>query len=366
MAFSVVAAYDDQSLMQQGLGVESVTSMRSGAFQKSLQSITDSLQQLPQQGKLRQMALDALLKDVAEEGRITPGSVTTLNEISALLTSILAELLAETAAQQGVLDSVTALVNACNDASVTTVAAQQTATDTAETAMNTCRAAEATQFAASATACFTLTSAMATQAAQALDCSPPVVSSDLDTMYNSLNTFSTFLSNGYSWGQGSTTSVITKIAPCKENTANLEQKIHDCDQAQAQFETAYCVHRAENNLMCTTRAACHAGETTRHNNHWATHNADATARAHEARVITYVQCVVDALAASDIDAADACAPGDIATYLNTYELINTAIPAEVTCTDVTVQPDDAAFGTTYYSGQAWHATAPSYAGSACP
>jgi len=111
--------------MQQGVGIENgvLINSVSDQFQAHVSQIQEAIKEIPQQGKMRQMAIDSLMQSVATKSSGDPGNIVTdsssdvyssLNTVVSLLHDLLNGFQTQIEVEVQELNTKTATLNACN------------------------------------------------------------------------------------------------------------------------------------------------------------------------------------------------------------------------------------------------------------
>lgn len=362
LVFSVASAYDDQSLMQQGLGVESATHASAGAVASQVEDMQAAIGGLSGLGPARQMALESMLAEAKSGAGIW-------TEIDTLLESILADMRADTVASQGKVNAHLAQYTAANDHNTHVVGNNvntlETTYTTSLTNHETCRNQEATQFNVSSLNCFELVQSLGTLGTP--QCVTPAThnlvatpgAGDISethadwlaetgiTEWNDwYSAITTWVNNA---ADANINNLVQLIDDCKTETAVLEAKIYECDGLQTLSESNFCSYQTANGLMCASRTTMWGTATTNHQAEWATEEALVADRVRFARMIFTIKCLCDGLGQTPqvIRTWDGdCAPP--ANFDDDYSITDITVPTWVDCPAVLGDPTTAAYHTTNY------------------
>lgn len=356
---ALACASDDYSLMQQGsIALQQATA---NEVQGALQRIGSALRDIPYPGKMRQMAIDALMKSVSSSEKIDESTVNILQQIITLLDDILANMKAENTNDQDQLDLITNRLNNCNAAGDVAVADTKKDAEDGHTLHNTCREQEQLDFDDDALKCSDLTStlnAMSPTDCSALDHHDPARQSVLDNngtplegttrlaTYASrltlLTSWDTRLSVVSAWFSTNKQLFETKAVPCEGSTDTLSKKKTECDQAQSQYENLFCLYRLELTTQCSDLDTCWQNGLDHQTNLTDNIKPIADQRHDEARVIEHVKCLVQKLidGVTDHQPCEDVTAADATRYQTDYNVTYPDLPAKDDCdtTPVAVYP----------------------------
>jgi len=377
--FAVCSASDDYSLMQQNLEVGKELS--GSAFASRLKEINDLMQEMPFPGKMRQMALDSLMKEIAAEGRLSPEADPLLQQVLDLLGDLIGEFKHEKSIQQSILDNTNTLISGCNSYGVSADGTAKGAFENSAQAHFDCRNdAQKTAFDQSASHCYKMTYQMSrikdgytgkmTSAHKPVDCdpfNPAGPSNTWNTHMSGMNhrdiyvevqdhliahighwdtnfaDIKAFLDDAYKRmyecdldGSGTLESQdchpsVTDInnnpwndpdtlwGHCSYYTSTLEGWIKECDRLQSTTELDYCEWRNSRTSMCSHRTDCVNNKTRDHRNLVSSIKPVADRRTHEGALLNYIVCLVGLLKQGTAEQAEitACGNQEGSTYTDT-------------------------------------------------
>jgi hypothetical protein len=381
------SASDDQSLMQQGVGIESgvLEGTVTNQFKQNLNTITSALREIPFPGKMRQMAIDALMKSVSKTEKLDPESTNLLVQIQGLLDDVLATFASETSianTDAAVANTVIAGCNAAGDSDETTKSAAVAA---AKAAHSTCRGEEVTAHGTMNTACQSVVTVL-TQLSSS-DCAGHhdptgeyygtivevidkdnyahykvagrhhLSGTDIDGTTDShfLDEWVETLDKAYHNLHGKSQTWSTGQAACKTAIENFNAKAAECNTLQGTYESDYCQWVTLRDGQCSTLAACYATAVADHDNVVAGHQATQDANFATARVIVYVQCLIGTehgLLGGNTNPDAACLPIQQAYDYSAYTFDPTTLTAEDHCEPVPgIQPGVAGFNAENYAAE---------------
>jgi hypothetical protein len=383
---SVVAhAYDDQSLMQQGVGIE--TSVLSEAvdseFRAGVASMKAMLKDVPMPGKMRQMAIDALMQSVTKAQRLSPESSTALNSIVALFDQILAQFITEKNADMVSINGHQAVADTCNSAGTATLTNAQTTMNDNQQTHTDCRTTQVTLTNAEATACAALQAALSTAADSLLaNCnsldtvnlanvrgnyidvyqrtgftgmgstttkvdatsgnSLSHVSAHAVTGSANYDTISSFLSNGVAWFSTQETLMTNDGPGCADAIESRSDKDTECDTAQNTFESSVCVFNTQQTNTCGTRTTCIASASAAYTADYNTRLVESDERVTVAQVIVLVKCMAQAMVSTGVVDETACATVRDGHDYTVYQITDPGCCTADSClAAVSPQPGDA-------------------------
>lgn len=310
LSFSVRGS-DDQSLMQHGVGVASQSSAQLGA-----RLIKQELAEMPYPGKMRQIAIDALMKTVEESDQIDTKTVELLTEMKNLLKTITdgfgGEKTADDVAHQKTINDGS---NCNTDGTQQDTAAEANYTNQVGDHRD-CRInvhAPATEKKTSD--CNIVESDMASYSPLEFCTAINALSVSIDGAFNNgdhdspidvaeLQELIEKISDGKAHfgptGDGVLASFTTKKGACEGSQNDWTTAKESCDTFQTKTESSYCVWRAERQSMCATRVACHAAATAAYTTELLTVNANGLSRTNTAIIIELTICIIDHMIADDI------------------------------------------------------------------
>jgi len=127
--------------MQQGVGIESsaLAGSVSTEWRNQVAVITEAMKEIPYPGKMRQMAIDALMKSVSQTTAPSPASRNLFNQALTLLQNILDDLEGDRQTQQNELQKYPNALKACNNNDDFDVENKRTTKNTKKSDHKTCR-----------------------------------------------------------------------------------------------------------------------------------------------------------------------------------------------------------------------------------
>lgn len=367
------SASDDQSLMQQGVGIESgvLEGAVTGTFKANLNTITSALREIPFPGKMRQMAIDALMKSVSKQptaNAITQTEIDLLNQVISLLQSVLDDLRDEQTDANAALAIAFPLSQACNNAGDQAEIDASADNQAAETAHSDCRAEELAAWQNQEALCSAIMMMLMT--AETPDgCSggdAPAASDRYAALSDVMerNDYPTRIGNNYhitgihehgdigmifinewidhyndalailndwkaNWDAGQ--------ADCKAEIAYAQSKTAECNQLQTAFESDFCQWVTLRNGQCSLLATCWSNVNTNHAAQILAHQAPSADRLALARAITYIICLVERTVAGEVDITAIEATCDTtmngADYTD-YTYVDGGVEAQDACTAI--------------------------------
>lgn len=340
------ASSDDQSFMQ----VSSTALEVSSAIQK----VGEAMSELPYPGKMRQMAIDALMKSVSTVEKLDADAVALLNEIVDLLDEILTEMRASQAVDQNEINYILQLSTNCETTYDEGVPAAKQAAESKATEHATCRVTEDVDFGHHATECGKVTSYQndnwkADEPGASLQHCSAVHSLDSLTQWDE---WFKLYANIYK----SASAQMTLLAPpCNSARDDLETQKEICDGLQHSYENLFCTWWLKQSTECTQKAACHANGVTAYNTLKATKIEVSDKRVNEARVIVHVKCLLTELIGGSADLPGPCTASTAAAetgIVTDYGVIIKNVPPIIPCStaDVDVYPGEGTFADVFYHG----------------
>lgn len=409
ICFISAASSDDQSLMQQGVGVEVAVLSENNANQwkSNFEKIRDVVEEIPQRGKMRQMAIDALMNTVAAKTAASPPDaavITLLDQIVTLLWSIINGWQSEIEAEITDLNNKNDVLTACNNDGVTEDGTRENTKDTAQTTHYNCRIgpaypsntenSELDLRKIAETSCATLEArilqfigACPTDGTAVMNLKPDTTlyptnfgatveevfeqnggtqkTNDPGGNVNHVSVdsaaWTTYLSAAETFWAGEKTNWDNLAPTCKTDADAWDTKRDQCDLDQQAYESAFCAHWEWREARCDTLDSCYL--TGSNNFNWALGNYTAydTTRKNIAKVIQRVVCLINVLkggvsASASFDASsDACyteVQNNESDIIAATSRTKPTIVAKDTCTDIAApQPSEtASWDSTYYQG----------------
>lgn len=353
---TLVAAYDDASLMQQNMGVEAAVSTRE-KYAEMISAIQESRKQFPPLGKLRDMALDGLMNDLSSDAPAYADNI--FAQIHELLYSIDTELQGEKTTDQAIIDGHSSVINACNTQGAGQDTTDATAFETASENHRYCREGTGGEDSLRTTAetdCGAMTQEMSNRrqgsniffgesasgdsayndgtdysiSEMYTDCQKFAVNivaivmkdsrpnSGETTTQDSIMDHTDVLAKLINGNQGSSAydwySGLTKImywynaverllgpllAPCEVALHNYAAKRVECHGLQNTQENAFCTHKQTRLAMCSARSTCYDNAKAAYDADWNTYLPIANQRFHEGSMVRYVRCLIVELQANN-------------------------------------------------------------------
>lgn len=324
LCLSVASAIDDNTMLQ--VEVEA-----SQEVNFAIQNINQQITGLDIPGKANKLAINAMMKTVANSQKLDDNAKEILRNVSAMLADpILTGLVAEKNLKQDALDTITSDVAFCNTNGVTEN--DQLASDVVDTRSNhsSCRDAQQSVYTDEKAICDEAIELM-TGAIGELHCNfPPPANTDaaITAYTNQLNLLKTkFL------GWLGEDDLKSDIEECIDETARLNNKINECTGSQNNHEVKFCEYRLGLTTMCSTRSSCHANATTAHNTRWSELGSLSATRVKEACLIKHVICLIDKLVEEESTDLTACdnVGLDSTTCEAEYGNVEPSIPAMDDC-----------------------------------
>lgn len=317
-----VFASEDLSLMQQSSLTVSRTSAQE--IRTAIQNLDEKLREVPNSGKVRQMAIDALMREVTVKTEIDDAAKSLLDDIVVLLDQILTSMRDSKTGDQNALNAIAGVIAACSSqADIDDDEARENASDTAHTEHSDCRAAERGLYEDKDTKCMSLTGFLSGVQAGEYVCVAittmrlSIPECNQDGVYDS--TCAHHHDFAVEWEKvlsaAKTDSKADKeryeelAGPCQLALSALSSKTADCDSKQVSFETKFCTWRYTRIERCSSIETCGQNARDDHNELINGHTgapgikANSDQRVREARVIIHIRCLVLALKEGTTDPA---------------------------------------------------------------
>lgn len=349
--FALGGATDDANLMQHGL---ELASSESASLRSSLAVIQEEMNLIPQPGKMRQMAIDALMKSVSESDKLDEESKGSLAEIMGLLGTILDEEVSENSNDQASLNGSVPLFDNCNTDGVAADAAVKGAWESANISHDSCRELERDLFENETLFCEQLIDYMSKYDEQLGDTCVVPHEDDIDKgtvplPEDFLADWTKFLSDGANWFDGRYNEMKRRNDNCVAAREKLALWKEDCNTKQGTMENKFCEWASSREALCGQRDTCFASELDAYENMTARIKPVADARVNAARVIEHIKCLLQAIIDGEFNSTnDGTAPNTIQVckslteseekeneYQNKYNVTYPDLPTKTPC-DVSV------------------------------
>lgn len=317
---------------------------------------------MPYPGKMRQIAIDALMKTVEESDQIDQKTIDLLTQMKNLLATILSGASGEKVADDAVILGIINTANLCNTDGTT---ADENTHDNYTTQLglhSTCRINKHSPATTNKdTLCQKVTNFMATYSPDSYCDDINELAETIQHAFNekhadaiAVSDFASLIekiSDGYNHFAGSGTDngllgqqpqFKNKKEDCEGAVATWIADKEECDQLQTLTESAYCSWRGARQDMCSVRDACHAGQRAIHAAKAIEITEAGRTRTDTAFIIELATCIIDAMIRDDINdntvtvcredlMSDVPPAFKQTTRNNTYQTTITAYPDELAC-----------------------------------
>jgi len=367
--------------MQHRVGVQSLNSV-----QVAIKSLKDGLADMPYPGKVRQMAIDALMKTVEDSDKIDDDTRTTLGQVNGLLDNILSDFLTEKIAAQTRIEEVLAIVNACNaDQTVVDSEKQDLFTLNRDNLWEHKHTTERSAYEAEQLECSKVLDivngwqVLWAGSCDVIDNHESAVRAAVDTRNEStewtlMNTISVWLTQETTFTQEKKEEFSSQKSLCESAVQAHASAESKSETDQSTTEQAYCAWKLVRDGMCQTRDTCYAGAMANHQAILVDEKTRADLRCNEARLINYVICVVQRLIDSTDDNpvnASACLAQWGADQMGReeiqrYNITEPVVPDKDACDTAAVSVDVGSAGWNTFLGRHSDGTALDCTGLECP
>lgn len=335
----------------------SVHRATAGEVQSAFRQIGEVVQGAHFPGKDRQMAIDALMKEVSQKTQIDDDAKLVLGQIITLLDGILSYMNGENVEDQAELNEVLTLVPACKkQADIDQDAALEANATTHRTSHNTCRDAEIDVHGDKMTKCMLLFNGLQ-------------LKTNLATCGGFVTATHDFMEGWATWFNGAKGSASSHQdhynlyePDCSQAILDLDSKETECDTAQTNFEVKFCLWRLYRTTRCSGITSCFDTEILAHRGKVAAIKPDADQRVKEARLIEHIHCLISELQDGNTDLAvcEIDTSNNEAQFQSSYNVTYPEEPSEPTCTTdaVDVYPGHVDWATDANSGYSAYAGKP--------
>lgn len=322
------------------------------SFSSGVAELQNSLQTLSLSGQNSHAGLASGRRLIVEsmlttaEKALPEKAKTILRNVSALLQTILDDLISDHDLDVEQLNSSVSFGSCVNDEQVTAGGVLEEAANTLRTEHVTCREQEALLFTDDSTKCRDMSSLLQGMIPQDCDFGGLSVTDVADRQ-----TIHTKLSDNAGWFTANHKSFKTLSADCQDADALLTAKTSECNTDFTNFETKVCEFADHRHVRCAAEQNCYTG----HKNHYESQVGDlrenGNQRTKDAQMITYLQCLVDKLILDQGDFAAwtaACEPLKSNDYQN-YNITITDFPDKEVCDLIASYPGATTWETDEYS-----------------
>lgn len=287
---------DDASLLQQGVGAAS--SVSAAELKTVLGQISTNFAMLTKPRKMHTMAFDSLMKTVSTAEKLSPDTINVFDQILALLVDILSQMKGENTVDQAVLDAFVAKFEHCNsiqDSEDTTATEQY---DTKLETLTSCKSQEASDYDDFISSCAALASYELGMNLQQSQC---ILPQGVDKPH--IQSWTTYFSSNEVRLSGALAGWTPLVGPCNTDEEDLQAQRVLCGSAQTDFETHWCVWASQRKSKCEAQGECWTREQADYNGEKTQITSRANTRVSEARLITYLSCMITELKSERTDAA---------------------------------------------------------------
>lgn len=306
-------ASDDQSLMQHGLG----SATGRAEVQESLNIIKQAIDEIPNPGKVRQMAIDALMKSVSDADQIDDSVVQALADVIGLLDSILGNFNAFRNTDQAALLAAAATITSSNDDGWASDRTKNTTFGDLKSSHNTCRVRQAGDNTIEDEKCNPLEQLMTEFQGHSHSTSGSLSGychvEEIGTYDNSctdhpansiafleckntirtqlLATWSTFITDGKTEWEDRETTFTETHQVCQEAMQNASDEETACNLIQNSLDIAFCTWMYHREHICSTNSQNWDDRVAAYDTLWGQKSSDAEARKNTAAMIEYIKCL---------------------------------------------------------------------------
>lgn len=272
----------------------------------AIENINQQIAALDIPGKANKLAINALMKTVANAKKLTPKETGILGEVREMLVD---DILVGLKDEKNSKDVAAAVVkndtDACNANGLTEAVSKWSNVETTLSEHDTCRVDQLTEYTGKDAICST--------AEESIGNAQISLSSHCTTLGNLANSvFNTLESNYPSAVLDDAVTALASLKQryelflkpgqmnedlvyCQANMTSYSDLVDTCNTAQLNYEQAYCNYKNHLEDMCATRESCYNNATDAHDARWALMNEASEARIKMACLIKHVVCLIDEL-----------------------------------------------------------------------
>lgn len=306
-------ASDDQSLMQHGLGSASSRA----EVQESLSIIKQAIDEIPNPGKVRQMAIDALMKSVSDADQIDDSVVQALGDVINLLDSILTTFGSLANSDQQELQAAAALISSSNNNGWASDQNKNNTFNQNKADHDACRIRQSADDGIEDEKCNPLEQMMTelqghshvdthslsgychveeigtyeTSCQDHVEGSIEFLECRNTIRTNLLATWSVFIEQGETEWTQREINFNTIRSECDEAMANASAEAVICNNLQDQLDTSFCTWMYHRQHICSTNSQDWDDRVVDYNNLWSQKDSDAATRKDQAKMIEYIKCL---------------------------------------------------------------------------